>query len=289
MKTVIKGVFEIRFGSRVYNLSSRTYLMGVLNVTPDSFSDGGRFFDFENAVAHGREMVQHGADFIDVGGESTRPGSDPVSENEEKRRVVPVIKRLVEETTVPISIDTYKAAVADAALSAGATIVNDISGLTFDPDMLNVAVRHRASVVIMHVKGTPKTMQENPVYADVVGEISEFLRLQAKKAEEAGVEQIVIDPGIGFGKRLEHNLELIRRLAEFKSLGYPLLVGPSRKSFIGKLLDLPVDQRLEGTAAAVSACILNGANIVRVHDVKEMKRVASVADAVKPSWGKNKW
>jgi dihydropteroate synthase len=263
--------------------------MGVLNVTPDSFSDGGRFFDFENAVAHGREMVQHGADFIDVGGESTRPGSDPVSENEEKRRVVPVIKRLVEETTVPISIDTYKAAVADAALSAGATIVNDISGLTFDPDMLNVAVRHRASVVIMHVKGTPKTMQENPVYADVVGEISEFLRLQAKKAEEAGVEQIVIDPGIGFGKRLEHNLELIRRLAEFKSLGYPLLVGPSRKSFIGKLLDLPVDQRLEGTAAAVSACILNGANIVRVHDVKEMKRVASVADAVKPSWGKNKW
>lgn len=282
---MIKGEFNFRFGSAVYDLSSRTYLMGVLNVTPDSFSDGGRFFEFEKAVAHGREMVNHGADFIDVGGESTRPGSEPLSEDDEKRRVVPVIKRLVEETTVPISIDTYKGAVADAALAAGATIVNDISGLTFDPNILKVVAHHRATVIIMHIKGTPKTMQENPVYADVVGEISDFLRIQARKAKEAGVEQIVVDPGIGFGKNLEHNLELIKRLAEFKNLEYPLLVGPSRKSFIGKLLDLPADQRLEGTAAAVTACILNGANIVRVHDVKEMKRVATIADALKPSVG----
>lgn len=282
---MIKGGFDFRFGSEVCDLSARTYLMGVLNVTPDSFSDGGKFFDLEQAVAHGCEMVRQGADFIDVGGESTRPGSDPVSEVEERRRVVPVIERLVKETTVPISIDTYKAGVADAALSAGATIVNDISGLTFDPELLKAAVRHGATVVIMHIKGTPRTMQQNPVYADVVAEISEFLRRQAKKAMEAGIEQIIIDPGIGFGKNLEHNLELITRLSEFKSLGYPLLVGPSRKSFIGKLLDLPVDQRMEGTAAALTACILNGANIARVHDVKEMKRVATIADAVKASVG----
>ena len=249
--------------------------MGVLNVTPDSFSDGGRFYNLEDAVAHGREMVGDGADFVDVGGESTRPGSDPISEEEEKKRVVPVIERLVKETTVPISIDTYKAAVADAGLHAGATIVNDISGLKFDPEMLRVVVRHKATLVVMHVKGTPKTMQENPVYDDVVGEIGEFLRRQAEKAAEAGVEQVIIDPGIGFGKRL----------GELKGLGYPLLAGPSRKSFIGKLLNLPADQRLEGTAAAVTACILNGADIVRVHDVKEMRRVVTIADAVKRSVG----
>jgi dihydropteroate synthase len=285
VKFVIKGGIDFRFGSQVLDLSSRTYVMGVLNVTPDSFSDGGRFFSLEDAVAHGREMAGNGADFIDVGGESTRPGSDPISEEEEERRVVPVIQRLVKETTAPISIDTYKAAVADAGLSAGATIVNDISGLRFDPEMLKVVVRHAATLVIMHVKGTPKTMQENPVYDDVVGEIGEFLRQQAKKAVEAGVQQVIVDPGIGFGKNLDHNLELIRRLGELKRLGYPLLAGPSRKSFLGKLLNLPVDQRLEATAAAVTACILNGADIVRVHDVKAMKRVTTIADAVKRSVG----
>lgn len=255
--------------------------MGVLNVTPDSFSDGGKFFDLEKAVAHARKMVEEGADFIDVGGESTRPGSDPVPVEEEIRRVVPVIERLTKEISVPISIDTYKSAVARAALDAGAVIINDISGLTFDQEMIPTAAQYGASVVIMHIKGSPKTMQQNPEYDDVVQEVAEYLRSQAAKAETSGVKQIIIDPGIGFGKKLNHNLDIIKQLREFNRPGYPLLVGPSRKSFIGTLLDLPAEQRLEGTAAAVTACILNGANIVRVHDVKEMKRVATMADALK--------
>lgn len=255
--------------------------MGVLNVTPDSFSDGGKFYALESALARAREMVDQGADFLDIGGESTRPGSDPVPLEEEIRRVAPIIERLAKDMTVPISIDTYKAKVADAALNSGAVIVNDITGLTFDPGMVDVVVRHHASVVIMHMMGTPKTMQQDPHYEDVTVEIADFLQKQALKARKSGVNQIIIDPGIGFGKKLEHNLELIKRLAELRRSGCPLLIGPSRKSFIGMLLNLPVDQRLEGTAAAVTACILNGANIIRVHDVMEMKRVAIIADALK--------
>jgi dihydropteroate synthase len=276
-----KDPFQFVFGSQVYDLASRTHLMGIVNVTPDSFSDGGLFFDEDRAVAHGRELAEQGADFLDIGGESTRPGSDPVSEQEEIRRVLPVIERLSQECAIPLSIDTYKANVARAALAAGACIVNDISGLTYDPSMIEVALEYQATVVLMHVLGSPKTMQVRPAYQDVVQEVYEFLESQSGVARRRGINQIIIDPGLGFGKDLGHNLDLVRHLQNFKRLGYPVLIGPSRKSFIGKILDLPVHQRLEGTAAAVTACILRGGNIIRVHDVGEMKRVARVADAFK--------
>jgi dihydropteroate synthase len=264
-----------------FDFLSRTHIMGILNVTPDSFSDGGRFFEASKAVEHGLQMAEEGADIIDIGGESTRPGSQPVSESQELERVIPVIERLVGEMKIPLSIDTCKARVAEAALHAGASVINDISGMTADPLMIDVAQRHSATIVLMHIKGTPKTMQEKPHYENVIREVYEFLSIQSAKAHENGIRQIIVDPGIGFGKDLGHNLDLIKGLKTFSLLGCPVLVGPSRKSFIGKLLDLPVDERLEGTAAAVATCILNGANIVRVHDVKEMKRVARVADALK--------
>jgi dihydropteroate synthase len=264
-----------------FDFLSRTHIMGILNVTPDSFSDGGLFLDTTKAVERGLLMVEEGADIIDIGGESTRPGSEPVVEEEEIKRVVPVIERLSSEVNTPLSIDTCKARVADAALAAGASIVNDISGMTFDPQMMDVARKHAATAVLMHIKGTPRTMQQNPQYDNVIQEVFEFLRIQAEKAREHGITQIIVDPGIGFGKNLEQNLDLMRSLKKFTRLGCPLLVGPSRKSFIGKLLDLPVEDRLEGTAAAVTACILQGAHIVRVHDVKQMRRVARVADALK--------
>ncbi len=277
--------FQFVFGSRAYDLASRTHIMGIVNVTPDSFSDGGLFFDAERAVAHGRELAEQGADILDIGGESTRPGSDPVSEQEEIRRVVPVIERLSHECAIPLSIDTYKANVARAALAAGACIVNDISGLTYDHSMIEVVHEHQATVVLMHVLGSPKTMQVRPVYQNVVREVYEFLESRSGAARRRGISQIIVDPGLGFGKELEHNLDLVRQLQKFKRLGYPVLIGPSRKSFIGKILDLPVLQRLEGTAAAVTACIMHGANIIRVHDVREMKRVAQVADALKERGG----
>jgi dihydropteroate synthase len=256
--------------------------MGILNVTPDSFSDGGLYSDPERAVEHALEMVDAGADIVDVGGESTRPGAEPVSAQEERRRVVPVIRALRRQSDVLISIDTYKAEVAQVAVDAGADIVNDISGLGFDERMPGVVATSGAGLVLMHIKGTPRTMQRNPVYGDVIGEISDYFAGRLGKAEEAGIsrEQVVLDPGIGFGKQLEHNLEILRRLKEFRRLGRPLLVGPSRKSFIGAILDLPPDQRLEGTAAAVALCVAGGADIVRVHDVPEMTRVVRVADAV---------
>lgn len=268
------------FGSVTYDLYARTYLMGVLNVTPDSFSDGGKYFNVEKAVRHGLEMVEQGADFLDVGGESTRPGSESVPVEEELRRVIPVIERLAKSASVPISIDTYKSEVAEHALDAGAVIVNDISGLHFDVRMADVAASRNASVILMHIKGTPKTMQVNPEYDNVIEEICLYLQEGIQRAESKGIEQIIIDPGIGFGKKLEHNLTILKHLKEFQRFGYPLLVGPSRKSFIGMLLDLPVEERLEGTAAAVAVSIMNGAAIVRVHDVKEMKRIAAVVDAI---------
>lgn len=287
MDAVEQMSFVYRFGRRKYDLSSRTHIMGVLNVTPDSFSDGGRYSNLEGAVNHGLKMVEEGADIIDVGGESTRPkshaygaGSEPVPMVEELRRVLPVIKSLVRQTDVPISVDTYKAEVARAALDAGAVIVNDISGFHFDEGMPEAAAQAGASVVLMHIKGTPKTMQQNPTYGNLFGEIMEYLAVGLNHARRLGIEQVIIDPGIGFGKTQEHNLSIIRRLQVFKTLGCPILIGPSRKTFLGNILNLPVEDRLEGSLAAVVACILNGANIVRVHDVKEAKRAAMVADVI---------
>ena len=271
---------KYKFGAVEYDLTARTYIMGILNVSPDSFSDDGHFSDPEDAVRHALEMIEQGADFIDVGGESTRPGSEPVPFDEELRRVIPVIENLAKLTDIPISIDTYKSTIADRALDVGAVIVNDISGFHFDSIIADIIAKHNASAVIMHIKGTPKTMQENPQYDDIVEDICDYLHESINLAERKGIEQMIIDPGIGFGKTIEHNLEIIRRLKEFQRLGYPILVGPSRKSFIGKILDLPVGERLEGTAAAVAASIMKGADIVRVHDVKQMKRVVTVVDAI---------
>ena len=258
--------------------------MGILNVTPDSFTDGGDFFSKDSAVAHGLGMAEAGADIIDIGGESTRPGSDPVEYEEEIRRTIPVIEALARRVTVPISIDTYKAGVARRALEAGASMVNDISGLRFDPGMSRVVAGYNIPVVLMHIKGTPRNMQVNPEYEALLPEIIDYLRASIRIALDAGVREsmIIIDPGIGFGKTFEHNLEILNNLREFTLLEKPLLVGPSRKAFIGKILgNAPTSERLEGTAASVAVSIMNGANIVRVHDVKEMVKVARVADAIK--------
>lgn len=260
--------------------------MGILNVTPDSFSDGGKYLDAQHAVDHALHMVEDGADIIDVGGESTRPkgvygeGAEAVAPTEEIRRVTPVIEMIAKKSDIPISIDTYKSDVADAALHAGAVIVNDISGLKFDPHMAETAAQHGATLIAMHIKGTPKTMQQHPVYENLLQEIKNYLSESISAAHAAGIEQVIVDPGIGFGKTTEHNLTLLRSLHALKELGCPILVGPSRKGFLGNVLQLPVDQRVEGTAAAIAVSIVNGANIVRVHDVKEMKRVAMVTDAI---------
>jgi dihydropteroate synthase len=269
-------------GDRAFDCSERTLVMGILNVTPDSFSEGGRFLDAEVATKHAAQMVADGADIVDVGGESTRPGSAPVSADEELERVLPVIERLREEIQgVPISIDTRKAEVAARALEAGAIIVNDVSAGA-DPEMFGVVRERQAAIVLMHMKGEPKTMQEAPTYDDVVGEVHDFLRERIEAAEFAGIdaERIAIDPGIGFGKDLGHNLELIRRIDAFLDLGRPVLVGPSRKRFIGTILDLPEDQRVEGTIGAVAWMVARGAHVVRVHDVREVTRAIRVIDAI---------
>lgn len=267
------------------DLGRRTLVMGILNVTPDSFSDGGRFFSLESAVAHARQLIREGADIIDVGGESTRPGAEPVPAEEELRRVLPVIRAIRKEFSVPISIDTYKAIVAEAALAAGANIVNDISALRFDPQMVEVVAHARVPIVLMHMLGTPQTMQQNPVYTDVVREIKEFLGERIAFARAHGIREIIIDPGIGFGKTVAHNVEILRRLSELKDLGCPILIGTSRKSFIGKLggteeNPLPISERLEGTIASNVIAVLHGAQIVRVHDVAAMKRALAIVDAV---------
>lgn len=274
--------FKLKFPKRILDLSVRTHLMGVLNVTPDSFSDGGEFLKVENAVRRGIKMAEEGADIIDIGGESTRPGSDSVTIEEELSRVIPVIEALLKEIDIPISIDTYKSEVAKRALEAGAEMINDISALRFDPKMKEVIAEYQVPVVLMHIKGTPKNMQENPYYDDVIKEIIEYLKESIQLARDAGIreENIIIDPGIGFGKRLEDNLNILKNLKKFSILNCPILVGPSRKSFIGRILDLPVDERLEGSLAALAVAIMNGANIVRVHDVKESKRVAGLVDAI---------
>jgi dihydropteroate synthase len=260
--------------------------MGILNVTPDSFSDGGQFFSLESAVERARQLIREGADIIDVGGESSRPGAQPVPVEEELCRVVPVIRAIRKESSVPISVDTYKAAVAAAALEAGANIINDISALRFDSQMVKVVAQARVPVVLMHMQGEPRTMQQNPVYTDVVREIKEFLAERIAFAQAHGVQHIIIDPGIGFGKTVAHNIEILRRLGELQELGRPILIGTSRKSFIGRLGSatselLPVNQRLEGTIASTVIAVCNGAQIVRVHDVAPMKRALAIVDAVR--------
>jgi dihydropteroate synthase len=271
-----------RVGERAFDCSERTLVMGIVNVTPDSFSEGGRFFDADEATEHAARMVADGADVVDVGGESTRPGSDLVPADEELKRVIPVIERLREQIPgVPISIDTRKAEVAARALDAGASIVNDVSAGA-DPEMFEVVREREAAIVLMHMKGEPRTMQEAPSYEDVVGEVHDYLRERIEAAEFAGIdaERIAIDPGIGFGKGLGHNLELIRRVDAFLDLGRPVLVGPSRKRFIGTILDLPEDQRVEGTIGAVAWMVARGAHVVRVHDVREVTRAVRVIDAI---------
>ncbi len=258
--------------------------MGILNVTRDSFSDGGLYFDKSAAIKRAIQMVEEGADIIDIGGESTRPGAEPVTVEKELRRTIPVIEALAKEINVPISIDTYKSEVAEKALDAGASIVNDISGLRFDPEMAKVVSDYKVPVVIMHIKGRPKDMQQNPVYEALVPEIMDYLREGIRLAKESGVleDKIIIDPGIGFGKTFNQNLEIINNLHEFTLLEKPILIGPSRKAFIGKILgNVSETDRLEGTSAAVAISIMSGANIIRVHDIKEMVRVARVADAIK--------
>jgi dihydropteroate synthase len=266
------------------DFSKKTYIMGILNVTPDSFSDGGLYFDTSAAIKRAIQMAEEGADIIDIGGESTRPGSEPVTLEEELGRTIPVIEKLAKEIKIPISIDTYKSEVAKKALDAGASMVNDISGLRFDIAMPKLVSEYKVPVVIMHVKGRPKDMQLNPVYEALIPEIMDYLREGIRIAMSEGIseDKIIIDPGIGFGKTFGHNLEIIHNLSELTFLEKPILIGPSRKAFIGRILgDASVTERLEGTAAAVAISIMNGANIIRVHDVKEMIKVAKVADAIK--------
>lgn len=257
----------------------RVLIMGILNITPDSFFDGGRYNTFDRAVERGLRLVDEGADILDIGGESTRPGSQPVATQQELDRVVPVIEALHARTDAILSIDTTKALVAREAIAAGATVVNDISALRCDPEMADIVAGSGAFVVLMHMLGTPDTMQVDPVYSDVVQEILGFLEVRLRATMDAGIprDRILLDPGIGFGKRLEHNLDILRNIWRFAELGPPILIGLSRKSFLGAILDASEDERLSGTIAANAAAVLNGADALRVHDVKEGRQAADVA------------
>lgn len=275
--------FLLRLPSRTLALGERTLLMGVLNVTPDSFSDGGEYLTVEKAVARAFEIERDGADILDIGGESTRPGSAPVSARQELERVLPVLEKLRGRLKIPISIDTQKSAVAEAAAGAGAEILNDTSALRGDPALGAIARRHRLPIILMHMRGNPRTMQKGPFARNVLRDVTQGLRQALGRARVAGIRkpQILLDPGIGFGKNYEQNFELLARLHELARLGYPLVVGTSRKSFIGRALgDASPQKRIWGTAAALTASILAGTHIVRVHDVAEMAQVARVADAV---------
>ena len=265
-------------------LGPRTLIMGILNVTPDSFSDGGRFFSPTAAIEAGLRMVEEGADMIDIGGESTRPGSEPVPPDEELRRVIPVIRHLASRTDIPLSIDTMKAAVARAALAEGAEIINDVSSMGFDPLMSEVVAVTNAAVILMHMRGNPKTMQTGDlVYRSLYGEVIRYLRNRIVTARSRGIEpdRIMVDPGLGFGKTAADNLRLIRHMRELTVLGRPIVTGASRKSFIGHVTGGNTEDRLEGTAAAITVAILNGSRVVRVHDVAAMRKVAAMADALR--------
>lgn len=286
------GMFRLEWGHWTLDLGTlRTCLMGILNVTPDSFSDGGEFFEQEDAVSQGLRLEDQGADILDIGGESTRPFSDLVSAEEEIRRVVPVIEALAGRVSIPISIDTNKAAVARRALDAGAAIINDIGALRLDPEMAPLAAMRRVPIILMHMLGVPKTMQVAPHYDEVVTDIRDFLAQAIDRATQAGIarDHIIIDPGIGFGKTLVHNLAIIRRLSEFSTLDCPILMGPSRKAFVRNILknasskgsDPERDRIIDGTMGAVAACIWNGAHILRVHDVGRVRAMADVIDAIR--------
>ncbi len=265
--------------------------MGIINVTPDSFFDGGRYAEGEQAVAQGEALAREGADLLDVGGESTRPGSAEVPEGDEIARVVPVIRELRRRVEIPLSIDTRKSGVAAAAIEAGASIINDVTALSHDPEIASVAAEMGAGLVLNHISGEPGRMQENPQYDDVVAEVCDELVTAAELALAAGVkeERIVLDPGIGFGKRVEHNLQLIRHLFELRSCGFPILLGPSRKSFLGTILDLPAEERLEGTLAVCAMAVRAGTDIFRVHDVRAVRRAVRVAEAIDSGGGRSEW
>src|SRR6202158_668566 len=284
---VIRKRLQLKLRSRTLNLGDRTLVMGVLNVTPDSFSDGGKFLDPQRAVEHALEMERAGADLLDMGGESTRPGSTGTAAETELARILPVLEGLRGALKIPICIDTRKSEVAEAAIRAGAQIINDISGLRSDPRIAEVARRHGVPLILMHMRGEPGTMQKRPFARDVMKDVAQGLRASIAKARKAGVpkSQIIIDPGIGFGKSFQQNYELLQKLPELAKLGYPLLVGTSRKGFLGASLarhgkPAPPEERIWATAATTAASILNGAHIVRVHDVAEMAQVARVADCV---------
>ncbi len=283
--------YTLNCPKQVLSLGPHTTVMGIVNVTPDSFSDGGRFNSTKAAIAQAEHLIQAGADIIDIGGESTRPFAAAVSAEDEAARVLPVIENLARRIAVPISIDTTKAAVAEAAVKAGAAIINDISALTLDPRIAEVAAAHEVPVILMHMKGTPRTMQLEPVYDNVVIEVRDFLKHAIDRALAAGIDRskVIVDPGIGFGKTGRHNLLLIRHLEELADLGVPILVGPSRKRFIRDLVKAPAQEDLApdnpsvetGTQAAVAAAIMNGAHIVRVHDVANTKAMVKVLDAIR--------
>jgi dihydropteroate synthase len=279
-----RDAFVLKTPRRKITIAGRTLIMGIINMTPDSFSDGGRFKSINEAVDHGVRLEEEGADILDIGGESTRPGSARVSRKEEIKRVVPVIEKLSRRIRIPVSVDTMKAEVARVAMDSGSEIINDISAMRFDRKMLEVVAESQAPVILMHMRGTPRMMQEGDLrYRSLMGEIIRFLGERIEKAVAGGVtrENIIVDPGIGFGKKAEDNLRIIRHLRELKTLGRPILLGPSRKAFIGKATGVKIPAaRIEGTAAAVTAAIMNGANILRVHDVRFMKRVSAMADAL---------
>ena len=278
-----RNSFILKTPNRKIELGNRTLIMGIINVTPDSFSDGGMFSCVEDAVEYGDKLEQEGADILDIGGESSRPGSDSVSAEEELKRVISLIRELKKHSHIPISIDTSKSEVARIALEEGAEIVNDISAMRFDERMPGIVARYGAPVVLMHMRGIPRTMQEGDLsYGSLMGDIIQFLRERIEKAQSSGIDadNIIVDPGIGFGKTTNDNIKLLKHLQEFKTLGRPILVGASRKRFIGEITGGDSSDRIEGTAATVTAAIMNGAHILRVHDVKFMKRVSSMADTI---------
>jgi dihydropteroate synthase len=280
--------FQLRLRSRKLLLGERTLVMGILNITPDSFSDGGKYLDSQAAVAHALRLEQEGADILDIGGESTRPGATPITPEEELRRILPVIQVLRGRLRIPISVDTRRAGVAEVALDAGAEILNDVSGLRMESRLGEVARQARAPLILMHMRGTPRTMQRGPFARDVIRDVMSGLRESVARAKRAGLSksQLLIDPGIGFGKKYEQNFEILARLPEFARLGCPIVIGTSRKAFLGKALAkfgdpaAPTEDRLLGTAATVTVSILGGAHIVRVHDVAEMGGVVRTADAI---------
>jgi dihydropteroate synthase len=266
--------------SQELNFSSPK-IVGILNITPDSFSDGGKYYSKNEAVNHALRMLEEGADIIDIGGESTRPGSESISDEDELKRTIPVIKELISlRNNIIISIDTTKSKVAEQALDCGASIINDISGLTFDAKMISVAQKFKAAIVIMHIKGNPKTMQENPHYADVVKEVYTFLKEQSKYAAENGISKIIIDPGIGFGKRIEDNFTLVNKLNEFESIGYPIMIGLSRKSFIGKTLNMDVFDRDIPTVIMEAISVLKSARLIRTHNVKYCTQMVKLVNKI---------